>query len=189
VPAHALRGLAAYRDGDLDTARAEADRADQARAACPVPPRPRAVPEHAILAAAVGRGGGAGALRELVAGGLGTDRTMTAFALLVLADVERDREPLAAADALLGSFPTALGLVDFRDEVAASLDGGGPPLAAAEPLTDRERAVLQYLRSDLSLAEIAAHLYVSVNTVKTHARHVYRKLGVTGRRQLTRTAP
>jgi LuxR family transcriptional regulator, maltose regulon positive regulatory protein len=60
--------------------------------------------------------------------------------------------------------------------------------APVDPLTERERTVLRYLASTLSNAEIAADLYVSVNTVKTHARHVYRKLGVTGRRQLTRTA-
>lgn len=54
--------------------------------------------------------------------------------------------------------------------------------AVVDPLTDRERTILRYLASTLSNAEIAAELYVSVNTVKTHERALYRKLGVTNRR-------
>ncbi|MER7007375.1 LuxR C-terminal-related transcriptional regulator [Dactylosporangium sp. NPDC000555] len=55
-----------------------------------------------------------------------------------------------------------------------------------EPLTERETLVLQYLRSMLSVAEIATVLSVSSNTVKTHVRHVYRKLGVSRRRDAVR---
>lgn len=62
-------------------------------------------------------------------------------------------------------------------------DGGG--VAAnhqlVEPLTDRERAVLEYLPSRLTNGEIAATLYVSVNTLKSHLRSIYRKLDVTDR--------
>ena len=50
-----------------------------------------------------------------------------------------------------------------------------------EVLTDRERDVLRWLRSDLSLAEVARELYVSYNTVKGHTKSIYRKLGVTSR--------
>ena len=57
-----------------------------------------------------------------------------------------------------------------------------------DPLTERERTVLRYLASTLSNAEIAAELYVSVTTVKTHQRAVYRKLGATGRRDAVRRA-
>jgi LuxR family maltose regulon positive regulatory protein len=53
----------------------------------------------------------------------------------------------------------------------------------AEPLTQRERRVLWYLPSRLSNTEIAADMYVSLNTVKTHIKNVYRKLGVNGRRE------
>jgi LuxR family maltose regulon positive regulatory protein len=51
----------------------------------------------------------------------------------------------------------------------------------AERLSDREEQVLRMLRSELSMPEIAGHLLVSYNTVKTHARMIYRKLGVNGR--------
>lgn len=56
------------------------------------------------------------------------------------------------------------------------------------PLTERETLVLQYLRSVLSIAEIANMLSVSANTIKTHVRHVYRKLGVSRRRDAVRRA-
>jgi len=52
-----------------------------------------------------------------------------------------------------------------------------------EPLTDRELEVLIHLPTLMSNAEIAADLYLSVNTVKTHLKAVYRKLGVDSRRQ------
>jgi LuxR family maltose regulon positive regulatory protein len=51
-----------------------------------------------------------------------------------------------------------------------------------EPLTERERAVLGYLPTMMSNAEIAKQLLMSVNTVKTHLKSVYRKLGVERRR-------
>jgi LuxR family transcriptional regulator, maltose regulon positive regulatory protein len=57
-----------------------------------------------------------------------------------------------------------------------------------EHLTERERTVLRYLPSLMTYEEIAADLYVSLNTVKTHAYGIFRKLGVTGRRQAVRSA-
>lgn len=56
-------------------------------------------------------------------------------------------------------------------------------LHAVESLSERERIVLRYLPSRLSAGEIAGELYVSVHTVKTHMRHIYRKLGATSRRE------
>jgi DNA-binding NarL/FixJ family response regulator len=52
------------------------------------------------------------------------------------------------------------------------------------PLTRREADVLELLQGGHSNAEIAAALTVSVETVRTHARHIYRKLGVSTRREL-----
>ena len=47
-------------------------------------------------------------------------------------------------------------------------------MALIEPLTDREVTVLRYMTSRLTLSEIATELYISVNTVRTHAKAVYR---------------
>jgi LuxR family transcriptional regulator, maltose regulon positive regulatory protein len=58
---------------------------------------------------------------------------------------------------------------------------GGDAGDAGDALTGRELLVLSYLPSRLSNADIAAELYVSLNTVKTHLRNIYRRLGVSGR--------
>jgi LuxR family maltose regulon positive regulatory protein len=50
-----------------------------------------------------------------------------------------------------------------------------------EALTDRELEILSYLPSRLTNTELADHFYVSVNTIKTHMAHIYRKLGVDNR--------
>jgi len=52
------------------------------------------------------------------------------------------------------------------------------------PLTPREADVLELLQAGHSNAEIAGALHVGVETVRTHARHIYRKLGVSTRREL-----
>lgn len=54
-----------------------------------------------------------------------------------------------------------------------------------EPLTDREFEVLGLLASGFSNEEIAAALFVSLNTVKTHLKNIFGKLGVTSRLQAT----
>ena len=46
-----------------------------------------------------------------------------------------------------------------------------------EPLSDSELRVLRYLPTNLTGSEIAGELYVSLNTVQTHMRHLYAKLG------------
>jgi DNA-binding NarL/FixJ family response regulator len=58
-------------------------------------------------------------------------------------------------------------------------DQGGPEL-----LTSREADVLELLQSGRSNGEIAQALHVSIETVRTHTRRIYRKLGVRTRREL-----
>ncbi|MEV8273458.1 LuxR C-terminal-related transcriptional regulator [Microbacterium sp. NPDC077184] len=53
--------------------------------------------------------------------------------------------------------------------------------ALVEPLTSREQELLAYLPTRLTNVELAQRCYVSVNTIKTHVSHIYRKLGVQGR--------
>ena len=66
--------------------------------------------------------------------------------------------------------------------------GAREPEGPWEELTSREHEVLACLRAGLSSREIAEALIVSVNTVKTHQRGVYRKLGVADRREAVREA-
>jgi DNA-binding NarL/FixJ family response regulator len=61
---------------------------------------------------------------------------------------------------------------------------GAPPASRPELLTAREADVLEHLREGRSNAEIAIALHVSVETVRTHRRNIYRKLGVRTRREL-----
>jgi LuxR family maltose regulon positive regulatory protein len=77
-------------------------------------------------------------------------------------------------------------------EIADTLDRSNGGVVRAEtlvePLSPRERAVLRYLPTMMSNQEIAAELFVSVNTVKTHLKAIYRKLDVQDRREAVRRA-
>jgi LuxR family transcriptional regulator, maltose regulon positive regulatory protein len=64
---------------------------------------------------------------------------------------------------------------------------GSPPVLVGQ-LTRQERVVLRYLPSSMTDEEIAADLYLSPNTVKSHVYSVFRKLGVNGRRHAVRSA-
>jgi LuxR family maltose regulon positive regulatory protein len=66
-------------------------------------------------------------------------------------------------------------------------DGQAGPVVV-ERLTEREREVLIHLSRMLSTAEIATEMYLSVNTVKTHLRSIYRKLSVAHRSEAVRRA-
>jgi LuxR family maltose regulon positive regulatory protein len=57
-----------------------------------------------------------------------------------------------------------------------------------DPLSDRELDVLRLLRSDLSGPDIARELIVSLNTVRSHTKSIYSKLGVNNRREAVRRA-
>jgi LuxR family maltose regulon positive regulatory protein len=53
----------------------------------------------------------------------------------------------------------------------------GQPRSLREPLSRAETRVLRYLPTNLTVPEIAGQLYLSANTVRTHMRHLYDKLG------------
>ncbi|MDQ0989524.1 LuxR family maltose regulon positive regulatory protein [Streptomyces sp. V3I7] len=67
-------------------------------------------------------------------------------------------------------------------------EDAAPPPALVEELSRRERDVLERLARVMSTEEIAADLHVSVNTVKTHLKSVYRKLAVNRRGEAVRRA-
>ncbi len=60
-----------------------------------------------------------------------------------------------------------------------------PREAASPPLTARERDVVEHVLAGESNAEIAGALGMSEKTVKTHLTHVYEKVGVRSRTELT----
>ncbi len=81
----------------------------------------------------------------------------------------------------------------FVADVLACFDRRAPkidltPPQLLEPLSARERAVLAYLPTMMSNGEIANELFLSVNTVKTHLRSIYRKLGTSRRREAVELA-
>ena len=57
-----------------------------------------------------------------------------------------------------------------------------------EPLSEREVEVLRLLGTELSGPEIARELSVSLNTVRTHTKNIYSKLGANNRRAAVRRA-
>jgi LuxR family maltose regulon positive regulatory protein len=61
--------------------------------------------------------------------------------------------------------------------------GPGSRPGNSDELSERELGVLRLLASDLTQREIGHELYLSLNTVKSHTRSIFRKLGVSGREQ------
>jgi DNA-binding NarL/FixJ family response regulator len=88
---------------------------------------------------------------------------------------------VASGDALLSPSVTARVVTAFVDGTASTPPGGPPPELAS--LTDREREVLGLLARGRSNAEIAAALFVSETTVKTHVGRVLSKLSLRDRVQ------
>lgn len=75
------------------------------------------------------------------------------------------------------------------DDGTTTADAGpAPQVHLREPLSRGEMRVLRYLPTNLSAPEIAAELSLSVNTIRTHLRHVYEKLGVHSRYEAVETA-
>ena len=65
---------------------------------------------------------------------------------------------------------------------------GQAPVLVVEPLTERELEVLTKVSGMLNTAEVADEMYISVNTVKTHLRNIYRKLAAEHRNEAVRRA-
>jgi len=94
--------------------------------------------------------------------------------------LRRDRE---LARAHRGVLALALG----QEQLPAPVEVPDQVLVV-EPLTEREREVLQHVSGMLNTAEVASEMYISVNTVKTHLRSIYRKLAADHRGEAVRRA-
>ena len=91
---------------------------------------------------------------------------------------------LAEARAVLAARPDGAKAQLIRaEQLAQRFASRQRPQQLAEPLTDREEEVLRLLRGTLSLREIGQELFLSSNTIKTHARAIYRKLGASTRQE------
>ncbi|MBV8304917.1 MAG: hypothetical protein JOZ04_11945 [Acidimicrobiia bacterium] len=77
----------------------------------------------------------------------------------------------------------------FAERILRAARAGSPPSGAdALALSRRELEVARYLPTPLSSAEIAERLFISLNTLKTHLRTIYSKLGATNRREAIQRA-
>ena len=76
-----------------------------------------------------------------------------------------------------------------RDQPLASPDAARQAtVITVEPLTEREREVLRHVSGMLNTAEVASEMYISVNTVKSHLKSIYRKLAAAHRGEAVRRA-
>ena len=72
-------------------------------------------------------------------------------------------------------------LISTSLDTLAGRAHGGPAAPLRDELSDAELRVVRYLPSNLTASEIASELVVSANTVRTHMRHIYAKLGAHSR--------
>ncbi|HYN67168.1 MAG TPA: helix-turn-helix transcriptional regulator, partial [Ornithinibacter sp.] len=100
---------------------------------------------------------------------------------LLLGDAGLARTLVAEARGHMGADLAGTVLEDFLTSTETLLHDVRVEGIAPDTLTPAELRVLQYLPSRLTFPEIGAHLFVSQNTIKTHALAIYRKLGTTSR--------
>jgi LuxR family transcriptional regulator, maltose regulon positive regulatory protein len=82
-----------------------------------------------------------------------------------------------------------LALALGRQQLPAPVTAGNQaPVLVVEPLTQRELEVLIHVSDMMDTAEVASEMYISVNTVKTHLRSIYRKLATSHRNEAVRRA-
>lgn len=150
-------------------------------------PRPRWDLEESVLGYRVAAAAGSSGAAELLAAVL-TEGTVRGFIRTIIGP---DAAVIAAG--LRGLGPRLRGGLDAEylralEEAARSELGkiDDLPLTAGreesgEPFSEGELAIIRFLPTDLTYAEIAGRRYVSVNTVKTQLKSIYRKLGVSTR--------
>lgn len=97
--------------------------------------------------------------------------------------LSKARNLLQQLDAVQVTVPAQPGPGDAQPRRTPGQQGPG---SVKEPLTTKEQAVLRLLATSLSPGEISQHMHISPNTLKSHTRAIYRKLGATHRREAVR---
>ncbi|MGD9696150.1 MAG: LuxR C-terminal-related transcriptional regulator [Thermoleophilia bacterium] len=202
---HARSHLAAWRADRADPAAPQeaADALADATTHCLADMPPAALARMVLGDAAAAGGRTADAEDELTCAvrlARGGGPILIGAASVALARFRRERGEERDARALLREARAVLGpCVDAGSAIRRLLEeedrlrpernartAAGLPLR--EPLTSREQDVLDLLPSLLTVREIGERLHLSRNTVKTHLRGLYRKLGVSGRPDAVRRA-
>ena len=132
----------------------------------------------------------AAALAAVRDGSLPRTNLLWAAAFLLLEaiadDVADDPERRAGHGAAEASLVSEL--ADLLGEAKGPVSPSAEPPWPGEPLTWSETRVLRYLPTHMGAREIAAELFISANTVRTHLRHLYRKLGAHSRQEAVQRA-
>jgi LuxR family maltose regulon positive regulatory protein len=196
VYALGVRAAIALDEPDERTAEALAREAIELMHRAELDEHPWAAMAHIVHGTLLGRGGELEAATEEIERGMELGRRQAAWQVtvcgsLALAEVRRRQHEPAAARRLLtrvrdllASLPDpgdGLGRLEQTEKalrLRATRERDG---AAFWELSERELEVLRLLPSKLSQREIAAELYVSFNTIRTHTRVIFQKLGVTSR--------
>jgi len=195
VPAACTRVLLAWiavEDDDLERAVSYVREADALIESSGARAAPELAPATAIAAHVLGAAGRHDEARERIDRALAAEearpgsvghvvalRTAAGIAVAT-GDLDRARRQIQEARRAVGAYPAmaaeAARIAAVEAEIERVADSPrGSPISAAE------LRVLELLDSDLSLTEIGARLYLSRNTVKSHVRRLYRRLGVTNR--------
>ena len=101
------------------------------------------------------------------------------------------KQALERDPGLAGSHQRLLAPTVRRSQLPASRNPSvpdPPTIMAVEPLTEREREVLRHVSDMLNTAEVAREMYISINTVKSHLKSIFRKLAATHRGEAVRRA-
>jgi LuxR family maltose regulon positive regulatory protein len=139
---------------------------------------------HLLAAQAYHNLGNAPKMRSSVETGLGLaerDRLIFPFAMTEAGELVRQLQRHKTAHAAL-----LFDIIDILEEAPARDDR--LPTRAANELSATELRVLRYLPTNLSRSDIARQLYVSINTVNTHVRNIYSKLGAGSRTEAVERA-
>jgi len=160
----------------IGIARAKFDQAGEALARC-VPVTMREHLDVAVLAARIACGRRSDDAGTLLAAAIEAAKAES-FVVAVADDLAEVRSRVARLlrSRCIGTYEQAvLDRLEGHLPLVKGYDGD------AGPLSDRELTVTRYLASRLTTKEIAAEIFVSTNTVKTHVKRIYQKLGVSSR--------